>query len=152
MATGKNLVIIGSGPLLDELRRRSPPNVELLGSVQRVRIVERLARARSLILPGIEDFGITPLEAMAVGTPVVALRAGGVLDTVVDDRTGILFDDQNVESLRRALDEVESREWDRAALRAHAAEFSRAQFVKKFQDALSRLVATRQPGNPATRT
>lgn len=139
MAAGRKLVIIGDGPLLDELRRRRPPNVELLGSVQRDRIVEQLARARSLILPGIEDFGITPLEAMAVGTPVVALRGGGVLDTVVPGRTGIFFDDPNVESLRRALDEVESRDWDRTALRAHAAHFSRARFTEKFLAALNRL-------------
>lgn len=139
MATGKKLIIIGEGPLLDELRRRRAPNVELLGSVQRDRIVERLARARSLILPGIEDFGITPLEAMALGTPVVALRAGGVLDTVVHGRTGIFFDDANVESLRRALDDVESRQWDRTALRTHAAQFSRARFTEKFAAALNRL-------------
>jgi glycosyltransferase involved in cell wall biosynthesis len=139
MATGKKLVIIGSGPLLDELRRRRLPNVELLGSVQRDRIVERLARARSLILPGIEDFGITPLEAMAVGTPVVALRAGGVLDTVVHGRTGIFFDEQIVESLRRALDEVESREWDRNVLRGHASQFSRARFMEKFVNALNQI-------------
>ena len=145
MATGKKLVIIGSGPLLEELRRSRPPNVEVLGSVQRDRIVERLARARSLILPGIEDFGITPLEAMAVGTPVVALRAGGVLDTVVHGRTGMFFDDPNVESLRRALDEVESREWDRAALRAHAAQFSRARFMEKFLSALDRIADGRSP-------
>ncbi|HEX9161373.1 MAG TPA: glycosyltransferase, partial [Thermoanaerobaculia bacterium] len=113
MATGRKLVVIGSGPLLDELRRSAPPNVELLGSVERSRIVERLSSARSLILPGIEDFGITPLEAMAVGTPVVAFRAGGALDTVVEGRTGMFFERQDVESLRRALDEVESRQWDR---------------------------------------
>jgi len=154
MATGKKLVIIGGGPLLEELRRRRPPNVELLGSVQRDRIVERLARARSLILPGIEDFGITPLEAMALGTPVVALRAGGVLDTVVHGRTGIFFDDQNVDALSRALDEVESREWDRAELRAHAAQFSRARFTEKFLDAVNRMSAAPGTGDPrpATRT
>lgn len=134
--TGKKLVIIGGGPLLDELRRRRPPNVELLGSVERDKIVERLARARSLILPGIEDFGITPLEAMALGTPVVALGAGGVLDSVVDGETGIFFERQDVESLRRAIDVVESREWDRAALRTHAAQFSRARFTEQFNAAL----------------
>ena len=139
MATGKRLIIIGDGPLLGELRRRCPPNVELLGSVHRDRIVERLARARSLILPGIEDFGITPLEAMALGTPVVALRGGGVLDTVVHGRTGIFFDVSDVESLRRALDDVESRDWDRAVLRTHAAQFSRARFAEKFLAALNRL-------------
>jgi glycosyltransferase involved in cell wall biosynthesis len=139
MATGKRIVVIGGGPLLKKFRRTAPPNVELLGSVQRDRIVERLSRARSLILPGIEDFGITPLEAMATGTPVVALRAGGVLDTVVDQRTGIYFDRQDVESLRRALDEVESRYWDRAALRSHAAQFSRARFTEQFLGALKRI-------------
>jgi glycosyltransferase involved in cell wall biosynthesis len=139
MATGRKLVIIGGGPLLKKLRRVAPPNVELLGSVERDRIVERLSRARSLILPGIEDFGITPLEAMAVGTPVVALRGGGVLDSVVEGKTGIFFEQQDVESLRRALDEVESRQWDRAVLRNHAAQFSRARFTEKFVAALNRL-------------
>jgi len=142
MNSKRNLVIIGGGPLLEKLRRTAPPNVELLGSVQRDRIVERLSRARSLILPGIEDFGITPLEAMAVGTPVVALRAGGALDSVVEGRTGIFFERQDVESLRRALDAVESRHWDRAALRSHAAQFSRGLFTEKFLDALNRVAAT----------
>jgi glycosyltransferase involved in cell wall biosynthesis len=136
-------VIIGSGPLQKKLKRRAPPNVELLGSVERDRIVERLSRARSLILPGIEDFGITPLEAMAVGTPVVALRAGGVLDSVVEGRTGIFFDRQDVQSLRRALDEVESRQWDRALLRDRAAVFSRARFTERFLGALNQVVGRR---------
>jgi len=139
MATGKRIVVIGGGPLLKRFRRTAHPNVELLGSVERSRIVERLSRARSLILPGIEDFGITPLEAMATGTPVVALRAGGVLDTVVDHRTGIFFERQDVESLRRALDEVESAGWDRGALRNHAAHFSRARFTPQFLGALHRI-------------
>jgi glycosyltransferase involved in cell wall biosynthesis len=141
--SGRRLLIIGSGPLRRKLERRAPPNVELLGSVERDRIVERLSRARSLILPGIEDFGITPLEAMAVGTPVVALRAGGVLDSVVEGRTGIFFDRQDVPSLRKALDEVESREWDRGVLRAHAAQFSRGRFTEKFVDALNQVVGRR---------
>ena len=133
---GRKLVIIGGGPLLEELRARSGPNVELMGSVSRDRIVERLGRARSLILPGVEDFGITPLEAMALGTPVVALGEGGVRDSVVDGVTGIFFDAATVESLRRALDAVESRPWDRQALRAHAAQFSRSVFDTKFRAAL----------------
>ncbi len=140
MAINKRIVIIGGGPLLRKLRRSAPPNVELLGSVQRDRIVERLSRARSLILPGIEDFGITPLEAMAVGTPVVALRAGGVLDSVEEGRSGIFFDRQDVESLRRALDEVETRQWDREMLRARAAQFSRSRFTERFLGALNQLV------------
>jgi len=133
---GRRLVILGGGPLLEQLRRHSSVDVELPGSVPRDRIVERLARARSLILPGVEDFGITPLEAMALGTPVVALGEGGVRDSVVDGTTGIFFDAPRVESLRRALDAVEAHAWDRDAIRAHARTFSRAAFDAKFSAVL----------------
>lgn len=138
---GRRLVIIGGGPLLDQLRARSGPNVELMGSVSRDRIIERLGRARSLILPGVEDFGITPLEAMALGTPVVALGEGGVRDSVVEGTTGIFFDAPEVQSLRRALDAVETRGWDREAIRAHARTFSRTVFDTKFRAALTSTLA-----------
>jgi glycosyltransferase involved in cell wall biosynthesis len=138
VATGRRLLVIGTGPLLEALRDRRAPNVELAGYVSRDRIIERLAHARSLILPGIEDFGITPLEAMALGTPVLALGAGGVLDTVVDGRTGILFEEPTVEALAAGLERVESRTWDRNAIRAHAAAFSRARFQEQLLQSLER--------------
>jgi glycosyltransferase involved in cell wall biosynthesis len=137
IAGNKRLVVIGGGPLLDELRARSGNDVELLGSVSREVIIERLSRARSLILPGVEDFGITPLEAMALGTPVVALGQGGVRDSVNEGKTGIFFDRPEVDSLRRALDAVESRPWDRESIRAHARTFSRARFDERFREQLS---------------
>jgi len=139
VASDRRLVVIGGGPLLDELRARGGPNVELLGSVSRDVIIDRLSCARSLILPGVEDFGITPLEAMALGTPVVALGEGGVRDSVVDRETGIFFDRPEVDSLRSALDAVESRQWDRESIRAHAAKFSRAIFDERFAEQLSAL-------------
>ena len=133
LAAGRNLVVIGDGPMLDDLRARAAPNVRFLGHVSRETVIEQVSRARSLILPGIEDFGITPLEAMAVGTPVVALGRGGVLDSVVPGATGIFFDAAEVDSLRRALDEAAARSWDRAAIRAHAARFTRAHFREQFR-------------------
>lgn len=138
-AAGKRLEVIGGGPLLGRLSRRGGANVRFLGHVSTDTIIERLARARSLILPGMEDFGITPLEAMALGTPVVAFEAGGVLDTIVPGTTGIFFREQTVDSLRRAMDEVESRPWDRAALRAHAAAFSRQRFRRQLLGAVERM-------------
>jgi glycosyltransferase involved in cell wall biosynthesis len=137
VASGKRLVVIGGGPLLDPLRSRAPANVEFLGNVSRDVIIERLARARSLILPGVEDFGITPLEAMALGTPVVALGEGGVRDSVIEGTTGIFFERPEVDSLRRALVEVESRTWDRETIRAHARTFSRARFDEQFRGELA---------------
>ena len=146
--SGRRLVVIGGGPLFEELKRRGGPNVELLGSVSRSEIIERMSRARSLILPGVEDFGITPLEAMALGTPVVALKAGGVLDSVVEGRTGIFFDRPEVDALRRALDEVEARPWDRKVLRARAAEFSRERFRREFAEAVAGLRGLGVPPQP----
>lgn len=140
IATGRKLIIIGGGPLLETLRARTAPNVQFLGSVERSRIVSVVGRARSLILPGVEDFGITPLEAMALGTPVVALGQGGVLDSVMPGRTGIFFERPAVESIRQAVDEVESRQWDRESLRRHAAGFSRQRFLDKFTSAVQRII------------
>ena len=140
-ASGRKLVVVGGGPLLDELKSRGGHNVEIVGAVSREAIIERVARARSLVLPGVEDFGITPLEAMALGTPVVAFGEGGVLDSVQPGKTGIFFSQPSVDSLRRALDEVESHQWDGAAIRAHAATFSRARFDAEFRAALANLNA-----------
>lgn len=140
-ASGRELIVIGGGPLLERLSERVPPNVRLLGRVQRETIVDTLATARSLILPGVEDFGITPLEAMALGTPVVALGEGGVMDSVVPGSTGIFFDQPTVSALTRALDEVEARSWDREAIRAHASSFSRDRFRREFAAALERTIS-----------
>jgi glycosyltransferase involved in cell wall biosynthesis len=138
--SGRKLVVIGGGPLLESLRARGGPNVTLMGNVSREVIIDTLSRARALVLPGIEDFGITLLEAMALGTPVVALRAGGALDSVVDGTTGIFFGEPLVDSLNRALSEAASRTWDRAAIREHAARFSRERFVEQFRTTLNSVI------------
>jgi glycosyltransferase involved in cell wall biosynthesis len=144
-AADRRLVVIGGGPLLATLRARGGPNVQFLGPVSRDVIIDHLGRAQSLILPGVEDFGITPLEAMALGTPVVALGTGGVRDSVLPGSTGIFFEDAAVHSLRAALDEVENRAWDRAAIRAHAATFSRERFHREMLAEME-LVAGRDAG------
>jgi glycosyltransferase involved in cell wall biosynthesis len=140
VAGGTRLVVIGGGPLLDALRERGGPNVTLLGHVPREVIIDTVSRARSLVLPGIEDFGITPLEAMALGTPVVALGSGGVRDSVVDGETGVFFEAPVVDSLREALSAARSRSWDRRAIRARAARFSRARFSAEFGAAMARVL------------
>ncbi|HEV7484795.1 MAG TPA: glycosyltransferase [Thermoanaerobaculia bacterium] len=132
-AADRRLVVIGGGPLLASLRARGGPNVQFLGHVSRDVIIDHLGRAQSLILPGVEDFGITPLEAMALGTPVVALGTGGVRDSVVPGTMGIFFETAAVHSLRAALDDAQRRAWDRAAIRAHAATFSRERFHREMR-------------------
>lgn len=139
----KQLVVLGGGPLLERFRARALPNVSFRGHVPKQVIVETVARARSLILPGVEDFGITPLEAMALGTPVVALGEGGVLDSVREGLTGVFFAGGMVDSLRRAIADVEARSWDRGAIRAHAAGFSRARFQQQFLSMFERVLHRR---------
>jgi len=141
IATGRPLVIIGEGPMRRKLEREAGPNVTFLGSVSREVILDHLSRARTLILPGVEDFGITPLEAMALGTPVVAFRAGGALETVVEGRTGIFFDEPVVHSIRAALEAAGAQAWNREEIRAHAATFSRARFQRQLMNALQQVAA-----------
>lgn len=132
----KRLIVIGEGELFDELKKRNLPNVELMGRQPFSVVKEHLENARALIFPGVEDFGIVPVEAMACGTPVIAYGKGGALETVKDGVTGIHFSEQTTESLLRAIKDFE--DWEprmvRTYLRAHAETFSNEVFSTKIQN------------------
>lgn len=131
--TGRKLKIIGSGQQEAQLRELagSHSEIEFLGNLNRAEVVDHYARARALIFPGVEDFGITPLESLAAGTPVIAFRAGGVLETL-NDSTAVFFDEPTAESLRQALTTFEKTEFPAARLHARAEEFSRETFKEQF--------------------
>lgn len=127
------LLIIGGGQEVDSLKKRAGPTVEFLGPLSNKIIAEMYAKCRAFIFPGMEDFGITPLEAMAAGAPVIAFGQGGVAETVTE-KTGIFFPEQTVDSLCEAVlkferGEVSFREED---CRARAAEFNRERFQREF--------------------
>ncbi|WP_082388581.1 glycosyltransferase [Cobetia sp. UCD-24C] len=132
----RRLVVIGEGELLEELKKRNLPNVELMGRQPFSVVKEHLENSKALIFPGVEDFGIVPVEAMACGTPVIAFGRGGVLETVKDGVTGVHFSEQTTESLLQAIKDFE--EWEprmeRAFLRAHAETFSDKVFSAKMQE------------------
>jgi glycosyltransferase involved in cell wall biosynthesis len=135
---GKKLVVIGTGPDEQRLRRLAGPTVKMLGAQPTEVLRDLYAKCRALIFPGEEDFGIVPLETMASGRPVIALDRGGVQDTVIDGQTGILYPDQTVEGLIAAVGRFEAAEQTflPEALSAHASQFSRS----AFRGAFSRLV------------
>ena len=108
---GLPLAIVGQGQLEPRLRSLAGPTVSFLGALPREGVIDVLARARALIFPGVEDFGITPLEALAAGTPVIAFRGGGVLETLNPGEDSLLFDEATPESLIEAV-----RRFERARL------------------------------------
>jgi glycosyltransferase involved in cell wall biosynthesis len=126
------LLIIGDGPDRARLEAMAGPTVRFLGR-QPDHVVEHcLSRCRALLFPGEEDFGLTPLETNAAGRPVIAYRAGGATETVIEHQTGLFFDEATSDSLMAALEEFEARAWHQPTLRAHAARFDRAVFAERF--------------------
>ena len=115
---GRRLVVAGGGRVTDEQLR------------------ELYANAKALIFPGIEDFGIVPVEAQAAGTPVIAFGCGGALETVVDGKTGLFFREQTEESLCAAIEEFEGREWSPDACRENARRFSPDVFLERMKGIL----------------
>lgn len=148
---GKPLVIVGDGEERTALSRNLPPNVKMLGRVTFADLPGIYQNARALVFPGEEDFGIVPIEAMACGTPVIALGRGGALDSVVDGVTGCFFDQQDAESLAQAVHAFESRadQFDAARIAQHAQGFSAERFRAEFAQVVQRALAARHRGGPA---
>ena len=137
---GRRLVIVGSGPEEAKLRAMAGPTVELLGWRDDAETADLYARCRALIFPTLEDFGITPLEAMASGRPVIALGQGGALETVVppggsEPATGLFFERQTVDDLVAAIQRFESGSprFEPKALRRRAESFDRPLFKERIE-------------------
>ncbi|MFH0851677.1 MAG: glycosyltransferase, partial [Candidatus Peregrinibacteria bacterium] len=132
------LTIAGTGRDASRLKALAGPTVRMLGYVPDAELPALYAGTRALLLPQIEDAGVVPLEAQACGTPVVALRRGGVLDTVKEEVTGIFFDGQTVPTLQEALERFERATFDPQIIREHARQFSSARFRERMTAVLKR--------------
>ncbi|MBU1000205.1 glycosyltransferase [Patescibacteria group bacterium] len=132
---GVPLKVIGSSLNLSSLGKikDSQRLISFLGSIDDDILVSVLAGCKALIIPGIEDFGLTSLEAQALGKPVVAYKAGGALETVIPGKTGILFDSQTTESLVDALKKLNTIKINQDDCRENAARFSKKIFIKNFK-------------------
>jgi glycosyltransferase involved in cell wall biosynthesis len=137
---GVPLTIVGRGPQEARLRALAGPDTQFLGWRTDEEIRELYGRATAVLLPGVEDFGMVPVEAQACGAPVVALGAGGACETVVDGVTGALVAEATAEAFADGLRRAAATRFDRAAIRANAERFSRQRFMMDFQAAVSAAV------------
>ncbi len=142
--TDKKLIIAGKGEQLEALKKTAPPNVTFTGSLPFLEVKRLLANAKALVFPGVEDFGIIPVEAMACGTPVIAYGKGGVLDSVIPEKTGLFFDTQSPASLAEAILKFENRApFDPADLRTQAELFSPELFKTRMSNLINSTLSSR---------
>jgi glycosyltransferase involved in cell wall biosynthesis len=143
--SGRTLKVVGEGSEKNKLKALALENIEFLGrcSDEDVRIL--LQKARGLVFPGEEDFGITPLEANACGRPVVAYRAGGVVENQFEGVTAVFFSDQTAESLAAAVEVACGKDFDSIAIRKHSERFSRDVFKKEYMAVVESVLAGETP-------
>jgi hypothetical protein len=155
------LTVVGRGPETERLKavaREVGADTIFAGWIEDEQVRELYRRSRAILMPGVEDFGMVPVEAQACGRPVVVLAQGGALESVVDGVTGVHVHDGSVDAFADALNAVSTRSWDSGAIRAHAETFSKARFQQEFQDVVSenrtppedpRHVSVQRPSHPA---
>jgi len=128
------LRLAGVGPEFERLKSMANSNIEFLGRISDEELLENYMGAKGFLFPQYEDFGITPLEAMSCGRPVIAFRGGGSLETVIEGKTGLFFDEQTVESLIAAVERFESKKWNYQKIREHAESFGNGRFQEELFD------------------
>ena len=142
----KRLKVIGSGRAEHALRRIAGPTVEFLGERSDAYVVDHMQRCRALILPGIEDFGMTSIEAQAAGRPVIAARGGGALETVIENVTGLLFDPGDDDELVRLLHH--EHDWDSEVIQQHTQQFGTDVFLQKMNSVVQEVLCTSSGAQP----
>lgn len=132
------LKVIGSGRAEADLRAIAGPKVEFLGELPDEAVVDHMQRCKALILPGVEDFGMTSVEAQSAGRPVIAAGAGGALESVIDGVTGWHFNPADEHELVALL--LRSKQWDSGKILEHAAGFGREAFMANMQSTVERVL------------
>jgi len=129
----RKLLVIGDGPNMKIIKKIATSNIEILGHVSNEKLVGFLQQAKAFIFNSIEDFGITPVEAQACGTPVIALGKGGALETILDGKTGLFYEKSSPDAIRKAVLQFENMEFDRQEIRMQAEKFSSKRFSREFE-------------------
>jgi glycosyltransferase involved in cell wall biosynthesis len=138
------LTVVGKGPENAKLMQRAGPTVHFINDASNDDVAQCFANAGAFILAAYEDFGITAVEAMATGTPVIAYKAGGALDYVIPGKTGLFFDKQTVDSLSKTLQDFSSENFDRTAITTQAEQFSLEDFRRKLTQFIAKVESETQ--------
>lgn len=136
----KKLIIIGTGREENELKKIATSNTSFLGYLPEDGLISYYQRAKALIIPGVEDFGMTSIESQACGTPVIALGKGGLLESIIEGKTGHFFHEQTPEAIRQAIQEFEKKTWDPQICRKNALRFDISIFRKKLKKFINRVM------------
>jgi glycosyltransferase involved in cell wall biosynthesis len=129
----KKLIVAGDGPELKKILKMAKGNIEIKGYLGREENKKYMQNAKAFVFAAKEDFGIAPVEAQACGTPVIAFNKGGALETVVEHKTGVFFNEQNAASLQRAVQQFELVTFNPETIREHALQFSTQRFEKEMK-------------------
>jgi glycosyltransferase involved in cell wall biosynthesis len=130
---GRRLIVAGDGRDIERVKRFASVHTEFVGQVPDDEVPKLFSRARALLFPGLEDFGIVPVEAQAAGLPVIAYGVGGARDSVIDGQTGVLYDTASVDGLCAAIRRFESLSFDQRELRSNALRFGPERFAESFE-------------------
>jgi glycosyltransferase involved in cell wall biosynthesis len=128
----KKLIVAGKGPELRELKKLAGNTVEFIENPSDIQIKDLYSKARGFIFSAEEDFGITPVEAMASGVPVICYGKGGATETVVDGKTGVYHGEQTVGSLVRAIEKFETIKFNKSKIVERSKDFSESNFLNSF--------------------
>ncbi|WP_053970750.1 glycosyltransferase [Mangrovimonas sp. ST2L15] len=129
----KKLIISGNGPEMKRLKKMAKSNIEFTGFLSQSDLHKYMSSAKAFVFAAEEDFGIIPVEAQACGTPIIGLGKGGINETVLHDKTGVLFRDQDIKSIKGAIDYFETKKFNPEEIRKHAEKFSRKRFENEFK-------------------
>ncbi|GBF51157.1 glycosyltransferase [Leptospira ryugenii] len=135
---GKKLILIGGGQDEKKIAKMLPPNVEWKKGLSRTEVIFHYKHARAFLFPGMEDFGITPVEAQAYGTPVVAYGKGGALETVLEGKTGVFFQEQSPEAINEAIRELDKINLRRRDFQRSVDRFTEEKFINEIRKTVDR--------------
>ncbi len=130
----RKLVVIGAGEEFEDIQKIAGENITVMGYQEDSVLIDHMKRAKAFVYAAVEDFGIVPIEAMACGTPVIALNDGGTAETVVDGVNGVHFETQCVEDIINAVERFESLKFDASNIAKGAESYATSRFKQEFKD------------------